>query len=122
MMLAQAAKEEWLEVVGIDSVASFLTTEEAEKDPREIDRVASQARMMSKALRRVNTVNKKTLFLWTNQERMDIGVKFGNPKTTWVVGHFVTTLRDAWNFAEVASYYARRKSRVLGNSLRRTSG
>ena len=38
--------------------------------------------MMSKALRRVNTVNKKTLFLWTNQERMDIGVKFGNPKTT----------------------------------------
>ena len=82
MMLAQAAKEEQLEIVGIDSVASFLTTEEAEKDPREIDRVASQARMMSKALRRVNTVNKKTLFLWTNQERMDIGVKFGNPKTT----------------------------------------
>jgi recombination protein RecA len=38
--------------------------------------------MMSKALRRITTVNKKTLFLWTNQERMDVGVKFGNPKTT----------------------------------------
>lgn len=82
MMFAQAAKEELLEIVGIDSVASLLTTEEAEKDPREIDRVASQARMMSKALRRITTVNKKTLFLWTNQERVDVGVKFGNPKTT----------------------------------------
>jgi recombination protein RecA len=27
-------------------------------------------------------VNKKTLFLWTNQERMNVGVVFGNPKTT----------------------------------------
>lgn len=82
MMFAQAAKEELLEIIGIDSVASLLTTEEAEKDPREVDRVASQARMMSRALRRITTVNKKTLFLWTNQERMDVGVKFGNPKTT----------------------------------------
>lgn len=82
MLLAQEAKKEALEIVGIDSVASLLTTEEAEKDPREVDRVASQARMMSKALRRITTVNKKTLFLWTNQERMDVGVKFGNPKTT----------------------------------------
>lgn len=82
MILAQEAKKEMLEIVGIDSVASLLTTEEADKDPREVDRVASQARMMSKALRRITTVNKKTLFLWTNQERMDVGVKFGNPKTT----------------------------------------
>lgn len=82
MMLAQAAKEEMLEIIGIDSVASLLTDEEAQKDPREVDRVASQARMMSKSLRRITTVNKKTLFLWTNQERVDVGVKFGNPKTT----------------------------------------
>jgi recombination protein RecA len=38
--------------------------------------------MMSRALRRITAVNKKTLFLWTNQERQDIGVRFGNPKTT----------------------------------------
>ena len=82
MLYAKYAKEQMLEIVGIDSVASLLTTEEAEKDPREVDRVASQARMMSRALRRITTVNKKTLFLWTNQERTDVGVKFGNPKTT----------------------------------------
>lgn len=82
MMLAKYAKEQLLEIVGIDSVASLVTNDEAAKDPREEDRMASQARMMSKALRRITTVNKKTLFLWTNQERMDIGVRFGNPKTT----------------------------------------
>jgi recombination protein RecA len=38
--------------------------------------------MMSRALRRITTVNEKTLFLWTNQERMDVAVKFGNPRTT----------------------------------------
>jgi recombination protein RecA len=82
MMLAQAAADERLEIVGIDSVSSLVTNDEAAKDPREEDRIGAQARMMSKALRRITTVNKKTLFLWTNQERMDIGVRFGNPKTT----------------------------------------
>ena len=83
MMLAGvAAEEESLEVISIDSVASLVTTDEHKKDPREEDRIGAQARMMSKALRRITTVNKKTLFLWTNQERMDVGVKFGNPKTT----------------------------------------
>ena len=82
MLLAKHAANQELEVIGCDSVASLVTTEEAEKDPREVDRVASQARMMSKALRRITTANRKTLFLWTNQERVDVGIKFGNPKTT----------------------------------------
>jgi recombination protein RecA len=82
MLLAKHAQAQTLEVIGIDSVSSLVTTEEADKDPRDVDRVASQARMMSKALRRITTVNKKTLFLWTNQERVNVGVKFGNPKTT----------------------------------------
>lgn len=82
MTLASAAEDGDLEVISIDSVASLVTTDEAKKDPREEDRIGAQARMMSKALRRITTVNKKTLFLWTNQERMDVGVKFGNPKTT----------------------------------------
>jgi recombination protein RecA len=82
MILAKHAEEELLEVIGIDSVASMLTAEEKAKDPREEDRVASQARMMSRALRRITSVNRKTLFLWTNQERVNVGVKFGNPRTT----------------------------------------
>lgn len=82
MTLAKHARAQELEVIGIDSVASFVTTEEADKDPRDVDRIGSQARMMSKALRRITTVNRKTLFLWTNQQRVDVGVKFGNPNTT----------------------------------------
>lgn len=82
MMLGQLVNDEAVEVVGIDSVSAMVTQEEMKKDPREEDRVASQARMMSRALRRITTTNKRTLFIWTNQERMNIG--FGaqfNPRT-----------------------------------------
>lgn len=82
MLLARHATEHQLEVVAIDSVASLVAREEMEKDPREEDRIASQARMMSRALRRLTTVNEKLLFLWTNQERVNVGIKFGNPNTT----------------------------------------
>lgn len=83
MVLAKKAGEGLpLQVVGIDSVASLVPREEMEKDPREEDRIGGQARMMSRALRRITTVNKKTLFIWTNQERTNIGIRFGNPKTT----------------------------------------
>lgn len=71
MLLASHAETEDLGIVGIDSVASLVTTDEHKKDPRDEDRIGAQARMMSKALRRITTVNKKTLFLWTNQERID---------------------------------------------------
>jgi recombination protein RecA len=82
MLLARYAAEQELEVIGIDSVSSLLTSEEKSKDPREKDQPATQARMMSRALRRITSVNKKTLFLWTNQQRVNVGVKFGNPNTT----------------------------------------
>jgi len=82
MLLAKHAEERTLEIVGIDSVSSLVTMEEMDKDPREKDQPASQARMMSRALRRITAVNRKTLFLWTNQERINVAVKFGNPKTT----------------------------------------
>ena len=82
MLLAKHAKAQTLEIVTIDSVSSLLTMEEASKDPREKDQPATQARMMSRALRRITAVNQKTLFLWTNQQRVDIGVKFGNPNVT----------------------------------------
>ena len=82
MLLAKHASEQSLEVIAIDSVASLVPNEEMERDPRDEDRIAGQARMMSRALRRITAVNKKTLFLWTNQERENIGVSFGNPRTT----------------------------------------
>jgi len=82
MLLAKHAQEEELEVISIDSVSSLVPTEEMSKDPREHDQPASQARMMSRALRRITAVNRKTLFLWINQERQNVAVKFGNPNTT----------------------------------------
>jgi recombination protein RecA len=55
-------------IVTIDSVASLLPGEELKKQPTEgEDRTASRARMMSRLLRRVTTVNQDTLFIWTNQ-------------------------------------------------------
>lgn len=73
MLLADLMEEHFIEVIGIDSVAAMVPQEEMKKDPREEDRMAGQARMMSRALRRLTTINKRTLFLWTNQERMNIG-------------------------------------------------
>lgn len=82
MLIASHAEEKEIQVVTIDSVSALITKEESEKDPREQDRIASQARMMSRALRRITAVNKQMLFIWINQERVNIGVRFGNPKTT----------------------------------------
>jgi recombination protein RecA len=82
MMLGGLQAEEFIEVCTIDSVAAMVTQEEMARDPREFDQPASQARMMSRALRRITTTNKSTLFIWINQERTNIG--FGaqfNPRT-----------------------------------------
>jgi recombination protein RecA len=82
MLVAKHAEEKEIQVVSIDSVSALITKEEQEKDPREEDRIASQARMMSRALRRITAANRQVLFIWINQERTNIGVRFGNPKTT----------------------------------------
>lgn len=82
MLLGKYAKDREIEVVAIDSVSSLIPREEMQNDPREEDRMAAQARMMSRALRRLTAVNEKMLFLWTNQERENVGIRFGNPKTT----------------------------------------
>lgn len=82
MMLLPSFEEEGLEVVTVDSVAALLPLEELQKDPTEEDRIAPQARMMSRALRRITAMNRRTLFIWINQERTKIGVFFGNPVST----------------------------------------
>lgn len=82
MMLARHERRKDIEIIAIDSVASLVAREEMENDPRTEDRMGAQARMMSRALRRLTSVNENILFLWTNQERDNIGVRFGNPRTT----------------------------------------
>jgi len=68
-----ARQGEPIEVVTVDSIAALVTKEQVEKDPRDEERVASQARMMSRALRVVTSQNRRILFIWTNQDRMNIG-------------------------------------------------
>lgn len=70
-------------VVIVDSVASLVPKAELEGD-MEANQMGLQARMMSKALRKlVGLANEhKTLIVFINQLRSKIGIMFGNPETT----------------------------------------
>lgn len=70
-------------VVVVDSVASLVPKAELEGD-MEANQMGLQARMMSKALRKlVGLANEhKTLIVFINQLRNKIGIMFGNPETT----------------------------------------
>jgi len=73
IMVEKAVEGAPIEVIGIDSQSAMVTKEQVEQDPDKEERVASQARMMSRALRLLTTRNKKVLFIWTNQLRSNIG-------------------------------------------------
>ncbi|HDQ88835.1 MAG TPA: recombinase RecA [candidate division WWE3 bacterium] len=72
-----------LDVIAIDSVAALVPQAELEGEIGD-STIALQARLMSKALRRITgAVNKsRTTVIFTNQLRTKIGVMFGNPETT----------------------------------------
>lgn len=72
-----------IEVVVIDSVAALTPKAEIEGD-MEQQHVGRQARLMSQALRKITAIvaRSKTLVIFINQIRMQIGVMFGNPETT----------------------------------------
>lgn len=72
-------------VVVVDSVAALEPNAELTVDDFEhVGQPGQHARLMSRALRRLTyTVAKHgTLLIFTNQTRVKIGVRFGNPKTT----------------------------------------
>lgn len=95
LLVEKKAEGAPIEVVGIDSQSAMVTKEQDEKDPSEEERVASQARMMSRALRVLTMRNRKILFIWTNQLRSNIG--FGSQFTPHVtsggraMGFYATT-------------------------------
>jgi len=72
-----------VDIVVIDSVAALTPKSEIEGD-MEQQSVGVQARLMSKALRKLTAViNKsKTCVIFINQLREKVGVMFGNPETT----------------------------------------
>lgn len=72
-----------IDVVVIDSVAALTPKDEIEGDMGQ-QHVGKQARLMSQALRKLTAIvaRSKTIVIFINQIRMQIGVMFGNPETT----------------------------------------
>ena len=72
-----------LDVIVIDSVAALTPKDEIEGDMG-AHHVGKQARLMSQALRKLTAIvaRSKTVVIFINQIRMQIGVMFGNPETT----------------------------------------
>ncbi|MDD5050901.1 MAG: recombinase RecA [Candidatus Pacebacteria bacterium] len=72
-----------IDVIVIDSVAALTPKDEIEGDMGQ-SHVGKQARLMSQALRKLTAIvaHSKTIVIFINQIRMQIGVMFGNPETT----------------------------------------
>jgi recombination protein RecA len=72
-----------VDIVVIDSVAALTPKDEIEADMGSYQ-VGKQARLMSQALRKLTAITSKskTIVIFINQIRMQIGVMFGNPETT----------------------------------------
>ena len=72
-----------IDVIVVDSVAALTPKDEIEGDMGAYH-VGKQARLMSQALRKLTPIvaRSKTLVIFINQIRMQIGVMFGNPETT----------------------------------------
>lgn len=72
-----------VDVIVVDSVAALTPRAEIEGDMGQ-QHVGLQARLMSHALRKLTGIvsKSKTVVIFINQIRMQIGVMFGNPETT----------------------------------------
>ncbi|MEK9177363.1 MAG: recombinase RecA [Patescibacteria group bacterium] len=72
-----------IDVVVIDSVAALTPKDEIEGEMG-AQHMGKQARLMSQALRKLTAIvaKSKTVVIFINQIRMQIGVMFGNPETT----------------------------------------
>ncbi len=72
-----------IDVVVVDSVAALTPKDEIEGDMGQ-QHMGKQARLMSQALRKLTAIvhKSKTIVIFINQIRMQIGVMFGNPETT----------------------------------------
>ena len=72
-----------VDIIVIDSVAALTPKDEIEGDMGQ-SHVGKQARLMSQALRKLTAIvaKSKTIVIFINQIRMQIGVMFGNPETT----------------------------------------
>lgn len=81
-ILERLVRTENYSVIVIDSVSALIPMQEAEND-MDKDTMALQARLMSKALRKITPQSAKTntLLIFVNQTRQKVG-SYGNPEVT----------------------------------------
>jgi len=106
-----------IDVIVIDSVAALTPRDEIEGDMGQ-SHVGKQARLMSQALRKLTAIvaNSKTVIIFINQIRMQIGIMFGNPETTTggKALKFYTTIRlDIRRIAQI-----KKGDDIVGNRTR----
>lgn len=70
------------DVIVLDSIATLLPLPELENDMEAGSYGMEQAKLMSKALRKLTAANSKTALIFLNQTREAIGVTFGKKFTT----------------------------------------
>src|SRR5450756_1303824 len=72
-----------MDVIVIDSVAALTPKDEIEGDMG-AQHMGKQARLMSQALRKLTAIvaKSKTIVIFINQIRMQIGVMYGKPEST----------------------------------------
>lgn len=82
-ILERLVKTNLIDIIILDSVAALTPKVELEGDMSD-QTIGLQARLMSKALRKLNGIISKTntLIIFTNQLREKVGVIFGNPEIT----------------------------------------
>ena len=104
-------------VVVVDSVAALTPQAEIEGEMGDVQ-MGLQARLMSKALRKITTLAAKsgTTLIFTNQIRMKLGVMFGNPETTPggnALKFFSSVRMDIRRIAQLKN-----KEQIIGNRVR----
>lgn len=70
------------DVIVMDSIAALLPKSEKENDMDAGSMGMEQAKLMSKAMRKLTTANKKTVLIFINQTREAVGKMFGDKTTT----------------------------------------
>ncbi len=105
-----------IDVVVVDSVAALVPQAEIDGEMGD-QQIGLQARLMSKALRKLTSVisKSKTVVIFINQIRMKIGVYFGNPETTpgGKALKFYSSLRIEVRKAAVI----KKKEEIIGNRV-----
>ena len=106
-----------IDVIVIDSVAALTPKDEIEGDMG-AQHMGKQARLMSQALRKLTAIvaKSKTVVIFINQIRMQIGMMFGNPETTpgGKALKFYTSVRiDIRRIAQI-----KKGEDVIGNRVR----